>query len=69
LPPPSPNLLADLDEILNDFEGKRLVSAPDALATVPIETTPAGIEALAAPAKVKAVLEDQRITRLPDPDR
>jgi hypothetical protein len=53
--------LDDIDDILDRFEGKRLADSPDALGSVPVETTPAGIEALASSNWVKAILEDQSI--------
>lgn len=53
--------LDEIDDILDHFEGKRLADSPDALGSVPVETTPAGIEALASSEWVKAILEDQEI--------
>lgn len=61
--------LIDIDEILKLFDGKRLATNVDALGSIPVETTPAGITALAACDHVKAVLEDQVISPLPRPRR
>ena len=56
------NLLPDLDKILEDFDGKRLAASVDALGAIPVETTVAGINALANSEHVKAILEDQPIS-------
>ncbi len=61
--------LGEIDEILQRFDGKRLGEAVDAIGCVPVETTAAGIEALAGAESVKAVLEDQEIKSLPRPSR
>lgn len=51
----------DIDKILQRFKGTRLATHADALGSVPVETTPAGISALAISEHVKAILEDQPI--------
>ena len=56
--------LTDIDKILQRFHGKRLVHEVDALGSVPVETTAAGINALAQSAHVKAILEDQPVSLL-----
>jgi len=56
--------LPEIDGILERFNGKRLAMSPDALGCIPIETTAAGVIALAASEHVKAVLEDQQISLL-----
>ena len=53
--------LAELDDILDRFDGQRFAEEPDALGSVPIEATAAGIEALASSDWVKAIIEDQPI--------
>jgi hypothetical protein len=53
--------LDDIDGILARFEGRRLADHPDALGSLPVETTAAGIKALASSRWVKAILEDQPI--------
>jgi hypothetical protein len=57
--------LPDIDGILKRFNGKRLATSPDALGCIPVETTAAGITALAASERVKAILEDQPISLIP----
>lgn len=50
-----------IDDILEENDGRRLAD-PNALGSVPVETTRAGILALAESDGVKAVLEDQSIS-------
>jgi hypothetical protein len=60
--------LANIDEIIQHFEGKLLVDCPDALGSISIEITPAGIDALAKSEAVKAVMEDKSIYQLHSSD-
>lgn len=53
--------LAEIDEILEHTNGRRFADAPDALGSIPVESTPAGIQALASSEWVKAIIEDQPI--------
>ena len=53
--------LVEVDDILERFDGQRSADSPDALGSIPIETTAAGIKALASSEWVKALLEDQPI--------
>ena len=53
--------LDSVDKILERFCGQRRASRPDVLGSIPIETTAAGIKALAESEWVKAVMEDQEI--------
>ena len=53
--------LSKIDDILARFDGRRLADSPDALGSIPVETTKAGIKALASSRWVKAILEDQEI--------
>jgi hypothetical protein len=53
--------LRDVDHILKSFDGKRLVDSPNALGFIPVETSAAGIRALAGSKWVKAIMEDQQI--------
>ena len=53
--------LDDLDKILKKHNGRRLARRPDALGSLPVEATAAGIRALARSRWVQAVLEDQPI--------
>ena len=56
--------IKDIDRILARFEGRRLSDNPTALGTIAIESTPAGIVELSHSDYVKAILEDQPISRL-----
>lgn len=53
--------LNDIDDILGRFGGQRQAERPDALGSISVETTVAGIHALATSEWVKAVMEDQAI--------
>ena len=53
--------LDEIDDILTRFDGQRLAHGPDALGSLPVETTVAGIKALTTSEWVTAVLEDQDI--------
>jgi hypothetical protein len=53
--------LDDLDKILKKHDGRRMARRPDALGSLPVETTAAGIRALARSRWVQAVFEDQPI--------
>jgi hypothetical protein len=57
--------LQDVDDILTRYDGQRLARGPDALGSLPVETTAAGIKALTSSEWVKAVLEDQDIHLIP----
>ena len=50
-----------IDGVIERFGGQRLAESPDALGSIPVETTAAGINALAESEKVRAILEDQAI--------
>jgi hypothetical protein len=60
----SNELLPKIDRILKRHHGKRLKSDADVLGSIPVITTPAGIEALTASEYVKAIFEDQRLLRV-----
>ena len=53
--------LTDIDTILKRHDGRRLARRPNALGSMPVETTAAGIKALASSRWVQAILEDQPI--------
>jgi hypothetical protein len=53
--------LGDVEETLNRFDGRLLTDHPDALGSIYIETTAAGIKALAESDRVKAIMEDQKV--------
>jgi hypothetical protein len=59
--------LAEIDRPLTHFGGKRLALGVNALGSVPVESTPDGITALASLDSVKAILEDQPISLLSGP--
>ena len=54
----------DIDRVLANSGGKRLAAHANALGTVPVETTVAGIQGLALLDQVKAILEDQPMSSL-----
>ncbi len=56
-----------VDEVLEQSGGRRLSDAPDALGSIRVEVTPEGIYKLAHLKEVKAVLEDQGLSKLPAP--
>ncbi len=53
--------LDNINETIDRFDGKLLADRPDALGSIPIEITVAGINALARSDAVKAIIEDQPI--------
>jgi hypothetical protein len=53
--------LKEIDGVLERFHGRRLSAEVNALGTVPVETTVAGVKALASSDQVKAVLENQPV--------
>jgi hypothetical protein len=55
--------LSGIDRILANHDGKRLSKGPNALGSLTVETTAAGVSALARSKWVKSVVEDQPITR------
>ena len=57
--------VGDVDQVLAQFGGRRLAKKPDALGSIPVETTADGIRALASSRRVQAILEDQPLRRLP----
>ena len=59
------NALKDIDDIIDGFKGRRLDKHPTALGSVLVETTAAGVYALAESTKVKAIIEDQGVSLIP----
>lgn len=53
--------LSEIDQVLARFGGRRLADNVDALGSLPVETTPAGIRALANASGVQAILENQKV--------
>ena len=56
--------LPDIDDVLAHAGGRRLADHPNALGTVPVETTSAGLRGLALLEQVTAILEDQPLSLL-----
>ena len=54
-------VLGEIDSILAQFHGRRFGNEPNALGYVSVETTPAGIRALARSNSVRGILEDQPV--------
>jgi len=59
--------LREIDRILERHKGTRLATHADVLGSIPVETTAAGVSALAGSEHVKAILEDQQISLLSSP--
>jgi hypothetical protein len=57
-------VLPEIDQILQNFDGRRLNEEVTALGSVAIETTATGILSLAQSEGVKAILEDQTASLL-----
>jgi hypothetical protein len=55
--------LSDIDRILADHGGARLSKSPNALGSLTVETTAAGVSALARSKWVKCMVEDQPVQR------
>jgi hypothetical protein len=55
--------LSDIDRILADHGGTRLSRSPNALGSLTVETTAAGVSALARSQWVKSMVEDQPVER------
>jgi len=56
--------LHEVDAVLTRFQGRRLSEALSSIGTLPVETTAAGIWALAALVSVKSIMEDQPVSRI-----
>ena len=54
--------LPEIDEILRRFGGRRLTDEVDALGTISVEATGAGLSALAGSDHVSVILEDQPVS-------
>lgn len=65
----SEKALASVDLILERCDGKRLAQDVNALGCVPIETTAAGIKALADAPEVESIMEDQGIGLIERPKK
>jgi hypothetical protein len=54
--------LPAVDQILSQHEGRRLPGAMEVLGSIPVETTVAGIRALADSDQIRAIMEDQSVS-------
>ncbi|WP_017315273.1 hypothetical protein [Mastigocladopsis repens] len=61
--------LGYIHKIIQDFGGIQLAESPDALGSIPVEISAAGVEALAESDVVKAVVEEQEIVPANDANR
>lgn len=61
--------LGYIHKIIQDFGGKQLADNPDALGSIPVEISAAGVEALAESDAVKAVVEEQEIVPANDTNK
>jgi hypothetical protein len=52
-------VVPEIDRILQDHGGRRLAERANALGSLPVETTPSGLRALAASTQVRAIIENQ----------
>ena len=51
----------EIDEVIEEYGGRRLAESADALGSIAVETTALGIRALANIKNIKAILEDQPV--------
>lgn len=58
--------LANIDCIIQHFDGRSLVDHPDLLGSLPIEINAAGVNALTKSDAVKAVMEDRSVFQILD---
>jgi hypothetical protein len=61
--------LAEVDRLLERSGGRRLAPGPDLFGSVPVEAPAAALLALAGSRHVRALLEDQPLSMMPDPHR
>jgi hypothetical protein len=61
--------LAEVDRLLGRSGGRRLAPGPDLFGSVPVEAPVSALLALAGSEHVRALLEDQPLSRIRDPDR
>ena len=61
--------MAEVDQLLERAGGRRLASGPDLFGSIPVEAPASALLALAGSEHVRAILEDQPLSLLRDPDR
>ena len=61
--------LAEVDRLLERSGGRRLAPGPDLFGSIPVEAPASALLALAGSEHVRALLEDQPISLMRDPDR
>ena len=61
--------LAEVDRLLERSGGRRLAPGPDLFGSIPVEAPAAALLALAGSEHVRAILEDQLLSLMRDPDR
>jgi hypothetical protein len=61
--------LAEVDRLLERSGGRRLAPGPDLFGSIPVEAPASALLALAGSEHVRAILEDQPLSLLRDPDR
>lgn len=59
------SVIREIDKVLEKYGGHRLAESVNALGSIPVETTAAGIRALGNIKHIKAILEDQPVSLLP----
>jgi hypothetical protein len=61
--------LVEVDRLLERSGGRRLASGPDLFGAVPVEAPASALLSLAGSEHIRALLEDQPLSLLSDPDR
>jgi len=61
--------LVEVDRLLERSGGRRLAQSPDLFGSIPVEAPASALLALAGSEHVRALLEDQPLSLLRDPDR
>jgi hypothetical protein len=61
--------LVEVDRLLERSGGRRLASGPDVFGSIPVEAPASALLALAGSEHVRALLEDQPLSLMREPDR
>jgi hypothetical protein len=61
--------LTEVDRLLERSGGRRLAPGPDLFGSIPVEAPASTLLALAGSEQVRAILEDQPVSLMRDPDR